>query len=80
MPKLRTMKKRNKGGRSAISFSTQPLKLSLAKTQNTSNRARPCSMPNRNNHSEEVVKVVATASGNSAVSMVTKMMLASMKR
>ena len=63
-----------------ISFSMQPLKLSLAKTQNTSNRARPCNMPNRNNHSEEVVKVVATAGSNSAVSMVTKMMLASMKR
>ena len=37
-------------------------------------------MPNRNNHSEVVVKVVATASNNSANSMVTKMMLASMKR
>ena len=74
------MKKRNKGGRSVISFSTQPLKLSLARTMSTSNRARPCNMPNRNNHSEEVVKVVATASNNSANSMVTKMMLASMKR
>ena len=37
-------------------------------------------MPNRNNHSEEVVKVEATAGRISAVSMVTKMMLASMKR
>ena len=80
MPKLKTMKRRNRGGRSVISFSTQPLKLSLAKTKITSNRALPCTMPSRSNHSEEVVKVVATADSSNANKLVTRMMLASMKR
>ena len=62
------------------SFSMRPQKLSLAKTRNTSNRTRPYIMPIRCNSNEEVVKAEAIVDSNSANNMVTKMMLASMKR